>query len=106
MVRHMVNYHLDLCQAHAVPHTVRAANLGKWFPPWTVSREMWREALLPHVSGVSTDILLFYVIQCCIYVGGLLQAGCWISPGVCVVLFWQLMGRQGLLVFHCLLCLC
>ena len=26
---------------------------------WTVSREMWREALQPHVSGVSTDILLF-----------------------------------------------
>ena len=26
---------------------------------WTVSREMWCEALLPHVSGVSTDIVLF-----------------------------------------------
>ena len=80
----MANYHLDLAQlwrcsmqwcmqwkgtpqdcvahlrqAHAVPHTVRAANLWKWFPPWTVSREMWREALQPHVSGVSTDIVLF-----------------------------------------------
>ena len=42
-----------------MPHTMKAANLAKWFPPWTVSREMWREALLPQVSGVSTDILLF-----------------------------------------------
>ena len=48
-----------LRQAHAVPHIVRAANLGKWFPPWTVSREKWREALLPQVYGVSKDILLF-----------------------------------------------
>ena len=38
---------------------MRAANLGKWLPLWTVSREMWHEALQPHVSGVSTDILLF-----------------------------------------------
>ena len=84
MGRHVANYHLDLAQlwlcpvswctqwkgmpqdcvahlrpAHAVPHIMRAANLGKWFPPWTVSWEMWHEALLPQVSGVSTDILLF-----------------------------------------------
>ena len=81
---HVTNYHLDLAQlwccpvswcmqwkgmpqdcaarlrqAHTVPDTVRVANLGKWFPPWTVSREMWCEALQAHVSGVSTDILLF-----------------------------------------------
>ena len=48
-----------LRQAHTVPYIVRAVNLVKWFPPWTVSREVWREALLPYVSGVSTDILLF-----------------------------------------------
>ena len=84
MGRHVANYHLDLaqlwrcplswctqwkgipqdcvghlCQEHVVPHTVRAANSEKWFPPWTVSREMRREALQAHVSGVSTDILLF-----------------------------------------------
>ena len=84
MDRHVANYHLDLAQfwrcpvswctqwkgtpqdcvahfrqAHAVPHTVRVANLGKWFLPWTVSWEMWREALQPHVSGVSMDIFLF-----------------------------------------------
>ena len=84
MGRHFANYHQDLAQlwrcpaswctqwegspqdcvdhprqAHAVPSTVEAANLGKWFPPWTVSREIWREALKPNVSGVSMDILLF-----------------------------------------------
>ena len=84
MGRHVANYHLDLAQlwhcpvswctqwkgtpqdcvahlqqAHAVPHTVRAASLGKWFPPKTVSREKWGESLQPHVSGVSMDILLF-----------------------------------------------
>ena len=42
-----------------MPSTVKAANLGKWFPPWTVSRETWREALKPNVSGISTDIILF-----------------------------------------------
>ena len=49
--------HLRL--AHAVPATVKVANLGKWFPPWTVSREMWCDALKPRISGMSTDVLLF-----------------------------------------------
>ena len=84
MARYVANYHLELAQlwrcpvswctqwkdmpqdcvdhirlAHAVPATVKAANLGRWFPPWTVSRETWREALKSTVSGVSTDALLF-----------------------------------------------
>ena len=83
MARHVAGYHLDLTQlwrcpvswctqwkgtpqdcvdhlrlAHAVPSTVKAANLGKWFPPWAVSWETWRDALNPHISGVSTDVLL------------------------------------------------
>ena len=37
----------------------QAGNLGRWFPPWTVTREMWRVALNATVSGVSTDALLF-----------------------------------------------
>ena len=49
--------HLRL--AHAVPATMKAANLGKLFPPWTVSREIWRDALKPRISGVSTYVLLF-----------------------------------------------
>ena len=49
--------HIQL--SHVVPPTVKSANLGKWFPPWTVSRETWCDALNSHVSGVSTDVLLF-----------------------------------------------
>ena len=84
MARHVANYHLELAQlwccpvswctqwkgmpqdcadhiglAHAMPATVKAADLGKWFPPWTVSRETWFKALKPHASGVSMDALLF-----------------------------------------------
>ena len=49
--------HMQL--AHAVPATVNVANLGRWVPPWMVSRNIWREALHSSVSGVSTDALLF-----------------------------------------------
>ena len=84
MARHVANYHLKLAQlwrcpvswctawkgtpqdcmdhlrlAHAVPASVRTTNLGKWFPPWTVMRQMWSDALNPRISGVSTDVLLF-----------------------------------------------
>ena len=83
MARHVANYHLELPQlwrcpvswctiwkgmpqdcidqirlAHAVPATVKAANLGRWFPPWTIFRYRWREALRSSVSGVLTDALL------------------------------------------------
>ena len=82
LARHVANYHLELAQlwrclvfwctiwkstpqdcgdhirlAHAVPAMVKAANLGRWFPPWTVSRDKWCEAVHSSVSGVSTDAL-------------------------------------------------
>ena len=44
---------------HEVPTSVKAANLRKWFPPSTVSRDTWHETLKVTVSGVSTDVLLF-----------------------------------------------
>ena len=84
LFRHVANYHLELVQlwrcpvawcthwkgtpqdcvdhirlVHTVPASVKAANSGKWFPPWTVSRDSWHEALKATVSGVSTDALLF-----------------------------------------------
>ena len=84
LARHVANYHLELAQlwrcavswctiwkgtpqdcldhirlAHTVPATVKAANLGRWFPPWTVSRDKWREALQSSVCVVPTDALLF-----------------------------------------------
>ena len=44
---------------HSVPDSVKAANLGRWFPLWTVTRAAWHKALKPQVSGVSTDVVLF-----------------------------------------------
>ena len=46
-------------RAHTVPAMVKAANLARWFPPWTVSRERWSTVLSTSVSGVATDTLLF-----------------------------------------------
>ena len=39
--------------------SAKAANLGRWFPPWTVTGEAWHKALTHEVSGVSTDAVLF-----------------------------------------------
>ena len=49
--------HLRL--AHVVPASVGTANLVKCFSPWTVTRQMWKDALNPRISGVLTDVLLF-----------------------------------------------
>ena len=43
---------------HSVPDSVKAANLGRWFPPWTVTRAAWHKALKPQVSGISMDVVL------------------------------------------------
>ena len=82
--RHVACYHLDLAQlwrcpvswctvwqgtlqdcidhmrkAHSVPATVKVANLVRWFPPWTVSREQCNTILRSSISGVAVDALLF-----------------------------------------------
>ena len=82
--RHVACFHLDLAQlwrclvswytvwrgtpqdcidhmhkAHSVPATVKAANLARWFPPWTVSGEQCNTILRSSVSGVAVDALLF-----------------------------------------------
>ena len=44
---------------HHVGLSVKTANLGKWFPPWTVTRTAWSVVLKPNVSGISTDMVLF-----------------------------------------------
>ena len=74
MARHASNYHLELAQLWRCPvswctiwkgtpqvawtTSVRTANLVKWFPPWTVTRQTWNDTLNPRISGVSTDVLL------------------------------------------------
>ena len=46
-------------RAHKVPLSVKAANLGKYFPARTVTREQWADMLMPSISGVAIDTLLF-----------------------------------------------
>ena len=46
-------------RAHKLPLSVKAANLAKYFPAWTVSRVEWSAMLIPCISGVAIDTLLF-----------------------------------------------
>ena len=82
--KHVALYHLELAQlwrcplswctvwkgtaqdcidhmrrAHDIPSLVKAANLARWFPPWTVTREQWHSMSRPAISGIAIDTLLF-----------------------------------------------
>ena len=82
--RHVAMFHLDLAQlwrcpvgwcpvwkgtsqdcidhmrrAHNTPITMKAGNLARWFPPWTVTREQWHNMSRPSVSGIAIDTFLF-----------------------------------------------
>ena len=46
-------------RTHKVPLSVKAANLARFFPPWTVTREQWADMMMPTISGVVIDTLLF-----------------------------------------------
>ena len=46
-------------RAHNTPVTVKAGNLARWFPPWTVTREQWHSMSRPSVSGIAIDTFLF-----------------------------------------------
>ena len=86
--RHVALYHLDLAQlwrcpvgwcpvwkgtshdcidhmrrAHSTPMSVKAGNLARWFPPWTVTREQWHSMSRPSVSGIAIDTFLFSRIE-------------------------------------------
>ena len=39
-------------------------NVAKFFPPWTVTREVWQTALRPDVSGIAVDACLFHEAGC------------------------------------------
>ena len=45
-------------RTHKLPLSVKAANLAKYFPVWTVSRVEWSKMLMPCVSGVAIDMLV------------------------------------------------
>ena len=82
--KHIAFYHLELAQlwrcpvmwcrvwegtaqdcidhmrcTHKVPLSVKAANLAKYFPACTVTRDQWADMLMPSISGVAIDMLLF-----------------------------------------------
>ena len=82
--KHVALYHLDLAQlwrcpvgwcpvwkgtsqdcvdhmrrAHDTALSVKAGNLARWFPPWTVTREQWHNMSRPSVSGIAIDTFLF-----------------------------------------------
>ena len=82
--KHVALYHLDFAQlwrcpvdwcavwkgtsqdcvdhmrrAHNAPISVKAGNLARWFPPWTVTREQWHSMSSPSVSGIAIDTFLF-----------------------------------------------
>ena len=82
--KHVALYHLDLAQlwrcpvawcpvwkgtsqdcvdhmrrAHNTPISVKAGNLARWFPPWTVTREQWQSMSRPSVSGIAINTFLF-----------------------------------------------
>ena len=82
--KHIAFYHLELAQlwrcpvmwctvwketaqdcidymrrTHKVPLSVMATNLSKFFPAWTVTREQWADMMMPSISGVAIDTLLF-----------------------------------------------
>ena len=45
-------------RAHDIPPLARAANLARWFPPWTVTREQWHSMSRPIISGIAVYTLL------------------------------------------------
>ena len=51
-----------LRRTHDTPLVVKAANLARYFPSWTVTREQWSEMTRPTISGVAIDTLLFSCI--------------------------------------------
>ena len=83
--RHIIDYHLELgrlwrcpvewCSVwkgttqdcvdhlrvrHNVDTLVARKMLGKYFPPWTVTRETWHAVLYLGISDIATDIMLFH----------------------------------------------
>ena len=49
-----------LTEKHGGLTPVATTNVAKFFPTWTVTRDVWLAALRPDVSGVAVDDLLFH----------------------------------------------
>ena len=49
-----------LAEKHGGSALEITTNVAQFFPPWTVTRDVWHAALRPDVSGVAVDALLFH----------------------------------------------
>ena len=45
---------------HSGSETLEFDEVSKSFPAWTVTRDFWKQALKPEVSGISVDVRLFH----------------------------------------------
>ena len=45
---------------HNADSSVELKTLGKYFPPWTVTRAAWNTVLRPGVSSIAMDVMLFH----------------------------------------------
>ena len=48
-----------ILDGHNVPGEIRRVSLEMFFPPWTVTRQLYEKSLSAQYSGISNDILLF-----------------------------------------------
>ena len=60
---------VDDCLGHFNEKHVGSAffalkNVSQFFPPWTVTRDVWQAALHPDVSGIAVDASLFHEAGC------------------------------------------
>ena len=44
---------------HSGSETIDFDKVSKAFPAWTVSRDFWKQALRPEISGIAVDVMLF-----------------------------------------------
>ena len=49
---------------HGGSQYVALKNITKFFPPWTVTQDLWQTALRPDVSGIAVDVRLLHEFRC------------------------------------------
>ena len=47
-------------EKHSGSETIDFDRVSKAFPAWTVTREFWKQALQPEISGIAVDVSLFH----------------------------------------------
>ena len=46
-------------EKHSGSETINFDKVSKAFPAWTVTRDFWKSALQPEISGIAVDVMLF-----------------------------------------------